>query len=110
MKRSLKQQLLCSVSVFLLVSSGMADRLPEAGVYWHGVRQIPPTPEALNKTLKDHELWIESSGEAGTRADFSHGNLANFDLRGANLWRANLERTYLAGADLTLAVLGSNGQ
>jgi uncharacterized protein YjbI with pentapeptide repeats len=105
-----KRRTLCGLAALLLISLGKADRLPEAGVYWKGVRQVPPTPEVLSKVLKDHELWIESNGRDGTRADLSHGNLSNLDLQGVNLWSADLEGAYLAGANMTNAVLGFDGQ
>lgn len=110
MQFGLKYQICCGFSILLLASYGLADRLPEAGVYWQGVRQIPPTPAALEKILKNHELWIESNGRDGTPADFSHGNLSNLNLHGANLWSADFEGTYLAGANLKNAVLGFKGQ
>lgn len=110
MKFGLKWQVCCGFSILLLIGTGKADRLPEAGVYWHGVKQVPPSPEVLNRILKAHEQWIESDGKAGTRADFSHGNLSNLNLQGANLWGANLEGTWLPGANLTNAVLGLKGQ
>jgi uncharacterized protein YjbI with pentapeptide repeats len=107
-QQSLKRQLFCGFSIFLLVGIGECQITP--GFYWHGIRQVPPTPEALKRTIKAHELWIESNGRAGTRADLSHGCLSNANLAGANLWGADFEGAYLPRTDLTGAVLGPDGQ
>jgi hypothetical protein len=104
-----RRRLFSGFSILLLVGLGKAQ-LPQPGFYWQGVRQMPPTTAALAKVVKAHELWVESNGAAGARADLSHHNLSNFDLQGTNLWLANLEGADLAGANLTNAVLGFAGQ
>ena len=65
--------------------------------------------ENLSVILKEHQLWLDSNGENGERADLSNKNLRGADLRGAdliaaNLFRADLRGAYLIGADL----LGAN--
>jgi len=61
--------------------------------------------ETLASILEQHQLWIESGGENGKRADL-YGNdligvkLGRANLRRANLRRANLRRAKLYGADL----------
>ena len=64
----------------------------------------------LNKTLERHQLWIETKGVQGERADLRVANLegANLEganLEGANLRDANLEDAILGGANLESAKL-----
>ncbi len=54
----------------------------------------------LTKILKDHELWLDSNGKEGERADLEGANLTNANLRGANLYRAYLTDANLSGANL----------
>lgn len=61
--------------------------------------------ETLASILKEHQLWIESGGENGKRADLYGKDLIGMklgraNLRRANLRRANLRRAKLYGADL----------
>jgi hypothetical protein len=95
--------------LFVLGSSQLQAQIPP-GFYWNGVRLIPPTPEALKKILTAHNLWLESDGISGARAQLSHADLSNMNLAGADLWGADLEGAVLAGADLTGAKLGPSGQ
>jgi uncharacterized protein YjbI with pentapeptide repeats len=55
--------------------------------------------------LDQHRIWVESGGEAGTKADLCGANLENADLTGANLQGAFLQRANLRGADLSMANL-----
>ena len=80
--------------------------------------------ETLASILKEHQLWIESDGKNGKKADLSgkdlrganlsledlsHANLSRANLRGANLWGINLSRADLSRADLLGAdLLGAN--
>ena len=48
------------------------------------------TPIQLKEILDQHQLWLDSDGEQGRRAD----------LRGANLTAARLRGAYLRGAEL----------
>jgi uncharacterized protein YjbI with pentapeptide repeats len=82
------------------------------------------TATELNEILNQHQLWIESAGKQGTRANLSRANLTSANLgyanlRGANLvdaylrdtnlWGAELENAYLTDANLGGAVLtGAN--
>ena len=64
----------------------------------------------LNKILERHQLWIETNGVQGERADLRVANLYAANLRGANLHGAylrdaNLEGANLQGADLESAKL-----
>ena len=56
--------------------------------------------ETLSAILKEHQLWINSNGENGERADLSNKNLRGENLRGANLRGADLRGANLRGADL----------
>lgn len=59
----------------------------------------------LAAILDQHRLWVETSGEEGTKADLSGVDLENADLTGANLQGAVLQRANLRGADLSMADL-----
>ena len=54
----------------------------------------------LNKILERHQLWIETNGVQGERADLRVANLYAANLRGANLHGANLSYANLTDADL----------
>ena len=56
--------------------------------------------ETLSAILKEHQLWINSNGENGERADLSNKNLRGENLRGANLRGADLRGANLRGANL----------
>ena len=70
--------------------------------------------ETLSAILKEHQLWLDSNGGNGKKADLSNKNLIGADLReaylrGANLIGANLRSAYLIGANLRSAYLiGAN--
>lgn len=59
----------------------------------------------LAEVLDQHKQWVESGGEAGTKADLCGINLAKADLTGVNLQGAHLHRVNLMGADLSMANL-----
>ena len=61
--------------------------------------------ETLSAILKEHQLWINSNGENGERADLSNKNLRGENLRGANLRGADLRGADLFRADLFRADL-----
>jgi uncharacterized protein YjbI with pentapeptide repeats len=63
------------------------------------------TRKDLRESVENHGLWLDSNGEAGTRADFSGKNLAYAELVDARLPDALLHKTNLKGGDLTLADL-----
>ena len=54
----------------------------------------------LNKILERHQLWLETNGVQGERADLRVANLYAANLRGANLHSAYLRDANLTGADL----------
>ena len=63
----------------------------------------------LNKTLERHQLWIETKGVQGERADLRVANLEGANLGGANLRYAKLGYANLIGANLIGANLeGAN--
>ena len=67
------------------------------------------TKEELNKILEEHQLWLESDGKKGARADLSYTNLKGVNLERANLERANLKEANLRGTNLKRANLnGAN--
>ena len=59
----------------------------------------------IKKTLDDHDLWLETNGEEGVRANLYVAYLRDADLRGVNLSNANLYGTYLRDANLSNADL-----
>lgn len=54
----------------------------------------------LDKILKDHMLWLYTSGKKGFCADLRGAILAGTNLRGVNLMGANLEHAHLVGVNL----------
>ncbi len=65
--------------------------------------------ETLSAILKEHQLWLDSRGENGERADLSNKSLKLANLEGADLRKADLRRVNLEGADLLIADLaGAN--
>ena len=65
--------------------------------------------ETLFIILKEHQLWLESNGRNGKKADLSNKNLIGADLEGANLRGADLRGADLEGANLRGANLrGAN--
>jgi uncharacterized protein YjbI with pentapeptide repeats len=76
----------------------------------YGVSEVPPSTEQswlleFAAILDQHRIWVESGGEAGTKADLCGANLENADLTGVNLQGAFLQRANLRGADLSMANL-----
>jgi uncharacterized protein YjbI with pentapeptide repeats len=72
--------------------------------------ELPPSTEQswlleFAAILDQHRIWVESGGEAGTKADLCGANLENADLTGVNLQGAFLQRANLRGADLSMANL-----
>nr|WP_315338464.1 pentapeptide repeat-containing protein [Neisseria sicca] len=61
--------------------------------------------ETLSAILKEHQLWLDSRGENGERADLSNKSLKLANLEGADLRKADLRRVNLEGADLRKADL-----
>lgn len=55
--------------------------------------------------LDQHRIWVESTGDQGTRGEFSGANLSDADLTGTNLQGAQLQKVNLRGADLSMANL-----
>ena len=63
------------------------------------------TPNQLKEILAQHQLWLDSDGKQGRRADLYRVNLTEANLNGVNLRRANLDEVNLTGADLRGAEL-----
>ena len=61
--------------------------------------------ETLSAILKEHQLWLDSKGGDGKKADLSNKNLKFVNLEAADLRRANLEAANLVGANLERADL-----
>ena len=65
--------------------------------------------KTLSAIFKEHQLWLDSNGENGERADLSNKSLIGADLEGANLIGANLRGANLREANLIGANLrGAN--
>ena len=56
--------------------------------------------------LDQHRIWVETGGEAGTKADLCGANLENADLTGVNLQGAFLQRANLRGAGAGIKAFG----
>jgi len=87
-------------------------------VHAQGIKGITPSPRALRpdevrkitkadlkQILRNHELWEETSGKQGEKANLSKVDLNRANLRGANLRGADLSDADLSGADLSKADL-----
>ena len=66
----------------------------------------------LDHILNQHELWLDSNGDQGKRADLTDAhltgaNLTDAHLAGANLIGAILTSANLTRADLTGSILNS---
>jgi uncharacterized protein YjbI with pentapeptide repeats len=59
----------------------------------------------LNRKLKQHQLWLETSGAEGKCVDLQNTNLQGAYLEWANLRRANFRGAYLEWAYLFRASL-----
>ncbi len=63
----------------------------------------------LAQILDEHKLWVETGGDAGSKADLSGAHLEGADLTGVNLQGAILTKASLTGSDLSMANLrGAN--
>lgn len=67
--------------------------------------QAVPSARSLADELALHKIWLESDGQAGSRADLSDRGFAGSVLCGVNFERANLRRADFSGADLRNANL-----
>ena len=56
--------------------------------------------DQLGKILDEHELWVESLGQIGNKADLTMADLSRAELGGMLLDRADLGGAQLAGAGL----------
>jgi len=56
--------------------------------------------EDLDRILQQHQLWLESDGVKGERANLRGANLQGADLRSAYLRNADLRNASLQGANL----------
>ena len=67
--------------------------------------QAIPSARSLAHELALHKIWLESDGQAGSRADLSDRGFAGSVLCGVNFERADLRRADFSGADLRNANL-----
>ena len=67
--------------------------------------QAVPGTRSLADKLALHKIWLESDGQAGSRADLSDRGFAGSVLCGVNFERTNLRRANFSGADLRNANL-----
>ena len=58
------------------------------------------TQEELNEILKQHQLWFDTKGEEGKRANLKNANLKGANLEYVNLTGVDLRYAYLKGVDL----------
>ena len=63
----------------------------------------------LKRICMEHELWLDSNGENGTRANFHYLDLRNAEFNGENLEKANFSHSWLDNARFRRAKLrGAN--
>ena len=60
----------------------------------------------LKEILTQHQLWLDSDGEQGRRANFRVAHLSRADLIGADLTGADLRGANLTGAQLGPEIRG----
>ncbi len=66
---------------------------------------IDISKEDLEKVLEEHEIWGNTGGKQGRRANLERVNLVGADLHGVNLAEANLHQCNLSKANLQGASL-----
>jgi hypothetical protein len=66
---------------------------------------MPTYTRELDEILRLHQLWLDSNGEDGQRADLRDVDLRGVNLRGADLMGADLRDANLVGAILRDAIL-----
>ena len=70
---------------------------------WRNRMMKTYTPEELKHILEQHELWLDTGGEEGQKADLCNANLEDTDLSKADLRYANLRDANLRNAKLSCA-------
>ena len=53
----------------------------------------------INEILEQHQIWLETSGKEGIRANFCGANLRGVNLRDTNLRGADLNDADLCGTN-----------
>ena len=71
----------------------------------HLIEQARPADQPLAAILALHQIWLESDGQRGQRADLSGANLRGKVLVGINFRQAALEKADFTDADLRNADL-----
>lgn len=61
----------------------------------------------VQSAIKDHQIWLKTRGEKGTKATLEGMDLHGMDLHGANLSNANIRNAILSDANLANASLES---
>lgn len=61
----------------------------------------------LKQILEQHELWLNTGGIKGKRANLTHADLEGTNLRNADLHGANLQGANLEGANLCWVNFGT---
>jgi uncharacterized protein YjbI with pentapeptide repeats len=65
------------------------------------------SPDAIERMLAEHRLYVETEYHQGHRANFSSADLTGRDFSGLNLRGIKMDRAVLSGADFTGAHLQS---
>lgn len=65
------------------------------------------TPEAVARQLRAHELWVQSGGRRGKRAELIGYDLSGFQFSGALLAAARLDRSIFVEARFDGAMLAA---
>lgn len=68
-------------------------------------RMLAPMPSDFKIALQEHEKWLNSDGDTGTRLAAGQFNLCGTDLKNVKLCKADLRNADLSGSDLSGADL-----
>lgn len=82
--------------------------MTQAGKSDNNKTRWKPLPDDIFHILRDHEIWLESDGRDGHRAEIYNADLSDADLCKANLRGAQIWDTYLYNADLREADLSES--
>jgi len=65
-------------------------------------------PEEIESVLERHQLWLDSKGQRGQRADLSKANLERESFKGVNLQNAYFQEAIVKGVDFQDADLSDS--
>ena len=63
--------------------------------------------EEFDKIMKDHELWLDTHGVKGRRAELREYDLRSLNVQGVNFYKARLRAVIMSGLDLRGCILSN---